>query len=169
MSSQLHNFSDALGEGYGAVLYLRVVKEARDVHFAFFMGKLRQTPQKSVTIPHLELSAAVVASRWNRMMQHELDVAVDEEFFWTDSTYVLSYIVNKGKMFQTLQTKFQQSMKDHDQTSGTMLTQVLTLLTIHLGDFPLESKSTKTTGPMALPFCGKWRTAGLSNLTFLWK
>ena len=35
------------------------------------------------------------------MMQHELDVALEEEFFWTDSTCVLSYITNKEKRFQT--------------------------------------------------------------------
>jgi len=52
-----------------------------------------------VTIPHLELSAAVVATRLNRMMQHELDIAMDEEFFWTDST-CMSYIANKEKRFQ---------------------------------------------------------------------
>lgn len=81
MSSQLHNFSDTSGEGYGAVLYLRVVNEARDVHCAFFMRKSRrQTPQKSATIPRLELSA--------RIMQHELDVPLDEEFFWIDSKCV---------------------------------------------------------------------------------
>ena len=62
LSSQLYNFSDASGEGYGAVTYLRVVNEARNVHCAFLMGTLRQTPQKSVTIPRLELSAAVVAT-----------------------------------------------------------------------------------------------------------
>ena len=101
MSSQLHNFSDASGEGYGAVTYLRVVNEAGNVHCAFLMGKSRQTPQKSVTIPRLELSAAVVATRLNKMMQHELDVALEEEFFWTDSTCVLSYITNKEKRFQT--------------------------------------------------------------------
>ncbi|XP_073230045.1 uncharacterized protein [Porites lutea] len=101
VSSQLHNFSDASGEGYGAVTYLRVVNEAGNVHCAFLMGKSRQTPQKSVTIPRLELSAAVVATRLNKMMQHELDVALEEEFFWTDSTCVLSYITNKEKRFQT--------------------------------------------------------------------
>ena len=35
VSSQLHTFSDASGEGYGAVSYLRVVNEAKDVHYAF--------------------------------------------------------------------------------------------------------------------------------------
>ncbi|PFX21826.1 hypothetical protein AWC38_SpisGene13688 [Stylophora pistillata] len=78
VSSQLHNFSDASSEGYGAVSYLRVVNEAKDVPCAFLMGKSRQTPQKSVTIPRLELSAAVVATRLNRMVRHEPDVAVDE-------------------------------------------------------------------------------------------
>ena len=102
MSSQLHNFSDASGEGYGAVSYLRVVNEAKDVPCAFLIGKSRQTPQKLVTIPRLELSVAVVATRLNRMMQHELDVTVDKEFFWTDSISVLSYIVNRDKRFQNV-------------------------------------------------------------------
>ncbi|PFX14233.1 hypothetical protein AWC38_SpisGene21625 [Stylophora pistillata] len=56
---------DASSEGYGAVSYLRVVNEAKNVHCAFLMGKSRQTPQKAVTIPRLELSAAVVATRLN--------------------------------------------------------------------------------------------------------
>ena len=34
------------------------------------------------------------------MMQHKLDVAVDEESFWTESTCVLSCIANKEKRFQ---------------------------------------------------------------------
>ena len=62
VSCQLHNFSDASGEGYVAVAYLRVDNEARNVHCAFLMGKLRKTPQKSATIPRLELSAAVFAT-----------------------------------------------------------------------------------------------------------
>ena len=64
------------------------------------MGKSKQTPQRSVTIPRLELSAALVSTRFNRMMQHKLDVAVDEESFWTESTCVLSCIANKEKRFQ---------------------------------------------------------------------
>ena len=56
---------------------------------------------KSVSIPRLELSAAVVATRLNQMIKHELDVATDESYFWTDSTWVLSYIFNKDKRFQT--------------------------------------------------------------------
>lgn len=101
VSSQLHTFSDASQQGYGAASYLRVTNGDGDIHCAFLIGKSRQTPQKSVTIPRLELSAAVVATRLNRMIHHELDVAVEESFLWTDSTCVLSYITNQGKRFQT--------------------------------------------------------------------
>ena len=101
VSSQLHSFADASQEGYGAVTYLRVVNENGDAHCAFLMGKSRQTPQKSITIPRLELSAAVVATRLNKMMRCELDIAIDDEFYWSDSTCVLSYIANQDKRFQT--------------------------------------------------------------------
>ena len=90
VSRQLHTFSDASQRGYGAVTYLRVVNSSRDVYCSCLIGKSRQTPKKSVTIPRLELSAAVVATRLNLMMQHELDVFIDESFLWSDSTCVLS-------------------------------------------------------------------------------
>ncbi|PFX28559.1 hypothetical protein AWC38_SpisGene6728 [Stylophora pistillata] len=61
VTSQIHNFSDALTEGYGAVSYLQVVNEAKNVHCAFLIGKSRQTPQKSVTIPRMELIKKLMA------------------------------------------------------------------------------------------------------------
>ena len=78
-----------------------VVNEDGESRCAFLMGKSRQTPQKSITIPRLELSAAVVATRLNNMMRCELDIANDDEFFWFVSTCVLSYIANQDKRFQT--------------------------------------------------------------------
>lgn len=74
VSRQLHTFSDASPRGYRAVTYLRIVNSSGDVHCSFLIGKSRQTPKKSVTIPRLELSSAVVATRLNLVMQHELDV-----------------------------------------------------------------------------------------------
>ena len=100
-SSQLHTFSDASQQGYGAVTYLRITDDGGDIHCSFLIVKSRQTPQKSVSIPRLELSAAVIATRLNQMVQHELDVVTDESYFWRDSTCVLSYIANKDKRFQT--------------------------------------------------------------------
>ena len=101
VSSQLHNFSDASQEGYGAVSYLRVVNSERNIHCAFLIGKSRQNPLKAVTIPRLELTAAVVATRLSKTMLCELDVAIDKIFFWTDSECVLRYIANQDKRFHT--------------------------------------------------------------------
>ena len=55
---------------------------------------------KSVTVPRLELSAAVVATRLNKMMLHELDVTVDQFFFWTDN-FVFILHANQDQRFQT--------------------------------------------------------------------
>ena len=65
------------------------------------MGKSRLSPLKLLTIPRLELSAAVVAARLDKSIRTETDIQVDESVFWTDSTYVLGYIRNETKRFHT--------------------------------------------------------------------
>jgi hypothetical protein len=49
----------------------------------------------------MELSAAVVSTKLERMLRNELSISIDQSFFWTDSTCVLRYIENKDKRFQT--------------------------------------------------------------------
>ncbi|XP_028406775.1 uncharacterized protein LOC114529217 [Dendronephthya gigantea] len=65
------------------------------------MGKSRLAPIKPVTIPRMELSAAVVATKLDLITRQELSFPIDESFFWTDSTCVLRYIENQDKRFQT--------------------------------------------------------------------
>jgi ribonuclease HI len=102
VSSQLHHFADAFEEGYGAVTYLRIENKPEEVKYSFAMGKSRLAPIKSVTIPRMELSAAVTAVKLlNKMCQVELSLPVEETLFWTDSTCVLKYLENEEKRFQT--------------------------------------------------------------------
>ena len=54
-----------------------------------------------VTIPRLELMAAVLAVQINIMLQCELRMSVDETYFWTDSMIVIHYIRNRNKRFKT--------------------------------------------------------------------
>ena len=100
-STQLHHFSDASQQGYGAVSYLRVADVAGNVKCSFVMGKSRLAPIKPITIPRMELSAAVVSTKLDKMVRNELSLPISESFFWTDSTCVLRYIGNTNKRFQT--------------------------------------------------------------------
>ena len=100
-SSQLHHFSDASQKRYGAVTYLRITDHYGNVKCSFVMGKSRLAPLKPVTIPRMELSAAVIATRLDNLSRKGLSLPIDQSFFWTDSTCVLRYIENQDKRFQT--------------------------------------------------------------------
>jgi len=80
-SSQLHQFSDASQIGYGAVSYLRLVNTRGEIHCSFLIGKSRLTPLKHITIPRLELTAATVSVRLNKMMKDELELPIDDSIF----------------------------------------------------------------------------------------
>ena len=100
-SRQIHNFSDASQVGYGAVTYLRLTDDQENTSCSFVIGKARLAPLKSITVPRMELSAAVLATRLDKITREELSQPVDQLFFWTDSTCVLRYIENDSKRFQT--------------------------------------------------------------------
>lgn len=100
-SATLHHFSDASETGYGVVSYLRLVNESGKTHCSFILGKARVAPIKQTTIPRMELTAAVVAVRIDRMLRAELQLNLQESQFWTDSTTVLSYISTETQRFKT--------------------------------------------------------------------
>ena len=52
-------FFDASEAAYGAVGYLRFEFKDRSVFCSFVMAKLRLAPMKTLTMPRLELNAAV--------------------------------------------------------------------------------------------------------------
>ena len=52
----------------------------------------------------MELSAAVLATRLDRMIEQEVTLPIDQSTFWTDSSCVLRYIKGKDKRFQTFVT-----------------------------------------------------------------
>ena len=100
-AAQLHHFSDASEYAYGTVSYLLLENEHGEKHCAFLMGKSRVSPLKKVTIPRLELTAAVVAVKVDKMLQQELQIPLQQSVFWTDSTTVLRYIDSETARFKT--------------------------------------------------------------------
>ncbi|XP_078382421.1 uncharacterized protein LOC144665122 [Oculina patagonica] len=99
VNAQLHHFSDASVKGYGQCSYLRLTDEHQRIHCSFVMGKSRVAPLKPVTIPRLELTAAVCSVRISQQLRQELEYRIDQEYFWTDSRVVLGYISNVSRRF----------------------------------------------------------------------
>ena len=116
IKAQLHNFSDASQDGFGTVTYLRI-ENSEGVHVSFLLGKARVTPLKPVTIPRLELAAAVLAVRVDRMLRAELELPLDQSTFWTDSTAVLKYIKNEDKRFHIFVANRVITIRDATQVS----------------------------------------------------
>ncbi len=114
---ELHHFSDASVSGYGMCSYLRVVSKSGEVHCALVMGKARVAPSKVTTIPRLELSAAVVATRTSDLLRREMEIENLQEYFWTDSKVVLGYINNDEKRFHVFVANRIQQIKSSTEPS----------------------------------------------------
>ncbi|KAL4217997.1 hypothetical protein ACF0H5_022735 [Mactra antiquata] len=95
---ELHHFSDASSYAYGQCSYIRLVKED-SVHCALLIGKARVAPLTVVTIPRLELTAALLSVKMSLFLKRELHLPVSKEYFWTDSRVVLGYIANEARRF----------------------------------------------------------------------
>ena len=73
--------------------------------FRLVLAKSRVAPLKPVTIPRLELTAALVTTKVGSLLKRELEYEeVNEELeinevFWTDSKVVLGYISNSARRF----------------------------------------------------------------------
>ena len=97
---ELHVFFDASQCAYGAVVYIRYILN-KSVTFNFVLGKSRLAPIKksSMSIPKLELQAAVIAVRLKTMVMEEINLEIKKVFFWCDSKTVLNYIRNEHSNF----------------------------------------------------------------------
>jgi hypothetical protein len=112
-SISLHHFSDASTKGYGQCTYIRLKNEQGRVFCSLVMGKSRVAPLKTVTIPRLELTAAVVSVRVSDLLQRELEYDHLTEVFWTDSNVVIGYIKNDSRRFRTFVANRVQQIRDH--------------------------------------------------------
>lgn len=70
------------------------------------------TPLKPVTIPRLELQAAVTSVKVGLQVRRELRLTDVHEFFWSDSKVVLGYIANERRRFHVFVANRVQLIQD---------------------------------------------------------
>ncbi|XP_053661172.1 uncharacterized protein LOC128710156 [Anopheles marshallii] len=88
---QLHIFCDASQNGMAAVAYLRF-EENGVIECVLVGSKTRVAPIKYLSIPRLELQAALIGTRFAKHIEEEHRLSIARRVFWTDSKNVISWI-----------------------------------------------------------------------------
>ncbi|GFQ96579.1 integrase catalytic domain-containing protein [Trichonephila clavata] len=92
-SVDIHCFSDASKSAYGTILYLRFVTCNNKIETSFICSKSRVAPLKSLTLPRLELTAALLSARLAKQVSSCLKFNANT-YYWTDS--LISYYWIRG-------------------------------------------------------------------------
>ena len=85
---EIHGFADASEIAYGACLYIRCTSQS-NVHT---VKLLSATPLKVITIPKLELCAALLLAQLFDKTRRILECKIDSIYLWSDSTIVLHWL-----------------------------------------------------------------------------
>ncbi|KAL7871964.1 hypothetical protein SRHO_G00069470 [Serrasalmus rhombeus] len=101
VKAQIHNFSDASESGYGTASYILLTSKDGKKCCTLLMCKSRVAPLKKVTVPRMELTAAIIAVKVDKLLRQEMEITLQESVFWTDSLTVLRYIENDASRFKT--------------------------------------------------------------------
>ncbi|GFR25012.1 integrase catalytic domain-containing protein [Trichonephila clavata] len=103
-TTTLHMFSDASGKAFAACVFLRIECDNK-VKIKLVQAKSRVAPLKKdpitktkneMSIPKLELLAAVIGTRLVQSVKTSLNIHSIQTFYWTDSKVVLCWIKNSG-------------------------------------------------------------------------
>ncbi len=79
----LHILCDAAEVAYGAVAFL-LIKHYGDIHTSFVMARSRVAPKQQLTMPRLELCAALATTQLAKLLVQELTIPIETTTLWTD-------------------------------------------------------------------------------------
>jgi len=100
LNIQLHAFSDASQEAFGACVYIRSTVSDGSCQVRLYTSKSRVAPMKSSTMPRLELCGALLSAELAKEALDELQrldiiITPNNVHFWSDSTIVIAWIQSK--------------------------------------------------------------------------
>lgn len=81
---------------YGSVAYMQTTDDSQRVYVSFVFARSRVAPRKQMSIPRLELSAALTGAQLARVIETELAVPPEHITLWSDSTTVLHWIKSES-------------------------------------------------------------------------
>lgn len=98
-SLQLHVFVDASDSAIAAVAYFRF-ESASNVTCSLISAKTKVAPLQLLSIPRLELQAAVLGARLSNSLRSAHTIKPGHCYLWSDSTNVLSWLRSDHKKYR---------------------------------------------------------------------
>ncbi|XP_075150662.1 uncharacterized protein LOC142224760 [Haematobia irritans] len=97
---QLHVFVDASEEAFAAVAYWRFEVADGTICVSCICSTIKYSPSKKVSIPRLELQAAVLWVRVKQNVQRNHNFLSENIILWSDSKTVLKWISSKHRAYK---------------------------------------------------------------------
>ncbi|UYV64759.1 hypothetical protein LAZ67_3001892 [Cordylochernes scorpioides] len=86
---QLHGFGDDSEDAYAAAVYMRIPTDD-GVGVKLLASRTKLAPMRKMSIPRLELCAALLLTRLMENIMEELDIKLESDTCWSDSTILRS-------------------------------------------------------------------------------
>ncbi|XP_058827824.1 uncharacterized protein LOC131687748 [Topomyia yanbarensis] len=100
-SVKLHVFCDASEAAFGACVYARSADTKENIRVQLLASKSRVAPLKRITLPRLELCAAVIGAQLHAHVVNALQIEISESRFWSDPTVVLQWLQSPPNTWKT--------------------------------------------------------------------
>ncbi|XP_059221290.1 uncharacterized protein LOC131995958 [Stomoxys calcitrans] len=98
---QLHGFCDASEKAYAATIYSRTIDSNGNINTYLLVAKSRVSPLKTVSIPRLELCAALLLAETIEALMQVFPIPNTKIFCWSDSMIVLAWLKKPAFLWKT--------------------------------------------------------------------
>lgn len=98
-SIELHTFVDASEEAFSCAVYIRIT-ELENIRCVLVSAKSKVAPLKPLSMPRLELQAALIGARMASSVKADQNFKISKEYYWSDSITVLSWLRSDARRYR---------------------------------------------------------------------